>query len=135
MRIAHPDRRQAAPGTPEQVTAEYVSQEGDMMSGRCATPLAASGSSVAECIFQNQPGLLVQPPPRPPQLVRDSTGFLQHHAVRLEGSVDATGRPPRVVGQGHRCTAEDVHIGSQATPGQPVTEPTERPGNRLPVQQ
>jgi len=78
-------------------------------------------------------GLLVQPPPRPPQLVSHRPGFFHHDAVRLEDRVDVAGRPPRVVRQSHGGATEDVHIGGQAAPGQPVTEPPEGLSKRLPV--
>jgi hypothetical protein len=53
----------------------------------------------------------------------------------LENSVDVTGRPPRVIRQRHRRTAEDVQIRDDPTTGQSITQPSESVLNRSPIEE
>jgi len=58
-----------------------------------------------------------------------------NYAVRLEQRVNVTGGPARVVGEGHRGTAEYVKIGHDASPGEAVSQAPESILKTRPVQQ
>jgi hypothetical protein len=79
--------------------------------------------------------LLVQPPSRRSQFLSNGLRLLYDHAVRLKLCIDVAGRSPRVIGESHRRTAEDVNVGDQAAPGQPIAEPTERLGDRPSIEE
>jgi hypothetical protein len=80
-------------------------------------------------------GLLVEPPLRQAELVSDGSGLVEHHTVRSKYGVDVAGRPPSVVCEGHRRTAEHIEVGDNPTASQTVAEPTERILDGRPVEQ
>jgi hypothetical protein len=58
-----------------------------------------------------------------------------NYAVRLEHGVDVAGRSASVVGQRHRRAPENVDVGDDASPEQPITEPAEGIFYRTTVEQ
>ena len=66
--------------------------------------------------------LLVQPPVRQPEVVRDAPGFLDHYPVRHEGCVDVTGHAGGVVGQGHGGAADYEDVRDDTPAGQALAQ-------------
>lgn len=58
-----------------------------------------------------------------------------HDAVRFEQGIDVAGGAARVVGEGHRGTAEHVQVCDDASPGEPLAEEPARVLDGGPVEQ
>lgn len=78
--------------------------------------------------------LLVKPPRGQPEFLSDVPGFIQDDAVRDEQRVDVASHAGGVVGERHRCPADDEHVGNDAPAHQTVTESSERPFELVPVE-
>jgi hypothetical protein len=85
--------------------------------------------ALADVVFSGDvhAGLLVQPPVRQSQIVRDSSGLLDHDPVRHEPGIDITGDACGVVSQSHGSTADNEHVRNDAPARQTIAEGGESP--------
>jgi hypothetical protein len=72
-------------------------------------------------------GLFVQPPRWQTHRLGDVTCLVEDDAVWHEGGVDVAGHPVGVIGERHRRTADNEHVGDHPSSDQPVAQCGEGP--------
>ena len=66
--------------------------------------------------------LLVQPPRRQAEILRDLADLLQHDSVGHEPGIDIARHPAGVASEGHGRTADDEHVRDDAAAGKALAD-------------
>ena len=105
-----------------------------MCRGEAAVTRRPGWSNTRRLPGSSLPGLLVEPPRWQPEFLRNVSCFFQDDTVGHEKRVDIASHAGGIIGEGHRGSADDEHVGDYAPAHQAVPESSERSFELCPVE-